>query len=69
MLHIFYSPGHSAILRNQGFLHVPQHKMDKNQFLEAICQKAGLPSDFWKEKQLNIQLFTATVFSEKEMEV
>jgi len=66
---------HGLILEELGrrALLLPQvpieHKMDKNQFLEAICQKAGLPSDFWKEKQLNIQLFTATVFSEKEMEV
>ena len=45
-----------------------EHKMTKEQYLDAICRKAGLPQDLWQEKVLNISLFTATVFSEKDLE-
>lgn len=45
-----------------------EHGMDKNQFLNAICRKAGLPEEEWKERKLNMYLFTATVFSEDELE-
>jgi uncharacterized protein len=44
-----------------------EHNMNKEQYLNAICQKAGLPGSAWKTKQLNIKLFTAKVFSEEEM--
>jgi AMMECR1 domain-containing protein len=40
--------------------------MDKEQYLCAICEKAGLPSFAWKERTLNINMFTANVFSEKQ---
>ncbi len=45
-----------------------EHNMSKEEYLGAICQKAGLPAESWKEKVLNMELFTASVFSEKEME-
>ncbi len=45
-----------------------EHNMNKEEFLSALCQKAGLPVNLWREKMLNISAFTATVFSEKEME-
>ncbi len=45
-----------------------EHNMTKEEYLSAICQKAGLPSMLWREKQLNLQAFTANVFSEKELE-
>ncbi|MBI9070912.1 MAG: AmmeMemoRadiSam system protein A [Melioribacteraceae bacterium] len=65
---------HGLILKegyNHGLLlpQVPiEHNMNKDQYLSALCNKAGLYRDYWKEKVLNIEMFTATVFSEKEME-
>ncbi len=65
---------HGLILEEHGKrgLLLPQvpleHGMDKNQFLNAICRKAGLPEEEWKERKLNMYLFTATVFSEDELE-
>ena len=35
-------------------------------FLEAACEKAGLPRDAWKNRQTRVQAFTAQVFSESE---
>jgi len=61
---------HGLILEENGQrgLLLPQvpieHKMDREEYLEAICNKTGFHSSFWKEKQLNIKLFTATIFSE-----
>lgn len=46
-----------------------EHNMNKEEYLTAICQKAGLPKFLWKEKTLNLDLFTAIIFSEKEYEV
>jgi AmmeMemoRadiSam system protein A len=39
----------------------------KEQFLSALCQKAGLPDDLWRYRKLNLQVFTAAVFSEEEL--
>ncbi|PJA95531.1 MAG: AmmeMemoRadiSam system protein A [Ignavibacteriales bacterium CG_4_9_14_3_um_filter_34_10] len=44
-----------------------EHNMDKDEYLTSLCRKAGLRSNLWKEKLLNIKMFTATVFSEKEV--
>lgn len=65
---------HGLILEESGrrALLLPQvpieHNLNKDQFLSALCQKGGFPQDLWKEKILNIDMFTATVFSEKDME-
>ena len=65
---------HGLILEEMGrrALLLPQvpieHKMNKEEFLSALCEKAGIYRDYWREKILNIQLFTAMVFSEKESE-
>lgn len=45
-----------------------EHNMNRDQFLSALCRKAGLFSDYWKETKLKISLFTATVFSEQDWE-
>ncbi len=45
-----------------------EHNLDKEQFLSALCNKAGFYSDFWKERMLKIKVFTAEIFSEKETE-
>ncbi len=64
---------HGLILNDMGRrgLLLPQvpieHNMNKEQYLSAICEKAGLPSDMWKKKQLKIELFTANVFSEEDI--
>lgn len=42
------------------------HKFDKEQFLSAVCRKAGLYSEYWKERVLNMSVFTAEIFSEVE---
>lgn len=63
---------HGLILEDYGrrALLLPQvpieHNMDLEGYLCAICDKAGLPSDLWQERMLNMNLFTATVFSEEE---
>lgn len=65
---------HGLILEEMGrrALLLPQvpieHKMNKEEYLSALCEKAGIYRDYWREKILNIQLFTAMVFSEKESE-
>ena len=41
---------------------------DKDQFLSELCsQKAGLPSDCYKDPTTTIRIFTADVFSEKDL--
>ncbi len=45
-----------------------EHGMNKEQYLDAICRKTGVRQNLWREKLLNISLFTATVFNEKELE-
>ncbi len=40
----------------------------KEEFLSYLCsQKAGLPKDAWKDKDTELYVFTAEVFSEKEL--
>ena len=55
-----------------GSLLLPQvateHKMNREQFLSAICNKSGFYSEFWKERMLKLKVFTADIFSEEEKE-
>lgn len=44
-----------------------EYGWDRMQFLEHTCLKAGLYRDCYKEKKCEIYIFTATVFSEKEL--
>jgi len=44
-----------------------EHNMDKDEYLSSLCLKAGLSPNLWKEKVLNIEMFTATVFNEEEL--
>ncbi len=39
---------------------------DRDEFLEHICRKAGLPPDAWKDPDAQLKVFSAQVFSEKE---
>jgi len=43
-----------------------EHGMNKEEYLSALCEKSGFYPDFWRERTLNIEMFTADVFSEKE---
>jgi len=49
---------------------LPQVAIEQNynraQFLTALCHKAGLYGNYWKERMLDIKVFTALVFSEEE---
>ena len=55
---------------NKGLL-LPQvateYYWDKKTFLEHTCRKAGLPDDAWQEKETDIYIFSAEIFSEKEV--
>lgn len=59
---------HGLILEEKGRrgLLLPQvpieHHMNREQYLEAICQKTGFSPGYWKTKQLKLNAFTATVF-------
>jgi AMMECR1 domain-containing protein len=39
--------------------------MSRIQFLEAICQKAGLPKDSWEKPGFKLWKFSAQIFSEE----
>lgn len=53
---------------NRGLL-LPQvaveYRWERSAFLEHTCQKAGLPSDAWKDPDTRIYTFTAEVFGEE----
>lgn len=64
---------HGLILEEKGRrgLLLPQvpveHHMNRDQYLDAICRKAGFSADYWRTKQLKLYGFTATVFSEEDV--
>lgn len=59
---ILDEPGRRALLLPQ----VPiEHCMNKDQYLSALCRKAGLYEYYWKEKNINLKGFTANVFSDE----
>lgn len=63
---------HGLILEEVGrkALLLPQvaieHNLNKEEFLSALCNKAGLYEEYWKEKKLKLKAFTATIFSEND---
>jgi AmmeMemoRadiSam system protein A len=67
--------GTHGVLVRQGFhsgVFLPQVATEtgwsKEEFLSNLCaHKAGLSPDAWKDKSLEIYIFTAEVFSEKEI--
>ncbi len=44
-----------------------EYNWDTISFLEHTCRKAGLPNNAWKDKNAQIYIFSADVFSEKDM--
>ncbi|MBI2047099.1 TIGR00296 family protein [Candidatus Pacearchaeota archaeon] len=55
--------GYSGLLLPQV---ATEHKMSRIEFLEAICQKAGLPKDSWQNKNCALYRFQAQIFAEQE---
>ena len=43
------------------------HQWDRLTFLRQTCQKAGLPSDAWQDKQAKIFIFSADIFSSDQV--
>lgn len=66
---------HGLIMEEKGRrgLLLPQvpveHNLNREQYLDAICQKTGFHAGYWRDKQLKMDMFTATVFSEEDTEV
>ena len=66
---------HGLILEEAGRrgLLLPQvpieHRLNREQFLDAICRKAGVSPNLWRGRKLDISLFTATVFNEKDLDL
>ena len=64
---------HGLIIEEKGRrgLLLPQvpveHHMNQEQYLDAICRKAGFSADYWRTRQLKLYGFTATVFSEEDV--
>jgi AmmeMemoRadiSam system protein A len=44
-----------------------ENHLNIEEFLSILCDKAGLSSQLWKVKMLNLKSFEAQVFSEKEI--
>jgi len=44
-----------------------QQGWNRQAFLEYTCLKAGLPADAWKNPDINIYIFSAQVFAEKDV--
>jgi AmmeMemoRadiSam system protein A len=42
----------------------PEHGLDREAFLTAVCRKAGLPREAWRDPECVLQGFTAEVFGE-----
>lgn len=54
---------------NSGLLlpQVPvEYRWNEKEFLEYACEKAGLPKEYWKRKEIEIKKFQGIVFKEKE---
>jgi AmmeMemoRadiSam system protein A len=67
--------GIHGVLLKSGFnkgVYLPQVATEtgwsKEEFLSNLCQKARLPASAWKDKSTEIYIFTAEVFSEKEIQ-
>lgn len=68
--------GEHGILIKQGYhsgLLLPQvateNGWDRETFLTNTCYKAGLPGNCWKEKKTVIEIFSALVFNEDELDL
>lgn len=53
--------GYSGLLLPQV---ATEYKMSRLEFLEAVCNKAGLPKDSWQKPGFKLMSFQAQIFSE-----
>jgi len=53
--------GYSALLLPQVAV---ENKMSKIDFLECLCEKAGLPKNSWQDKNFKLSRFQCQIFSE-----
>ncbi len=69
--------GVHGVIVSRGWMHrgvfLPQVATEtgwsREEFLSQLCaQKAGLPANAWKDPQTQLDIFTATVFSEQDVE-
>ncbi|MGA9293275.1 MAG: AmmeMemoRadiSam system protein A [Ignavibacteriaceae bacterium] len=44
-----------------------ENKLGLEEFLSILCEKAGLSTQFWRIKMLNLKSFEAQVFSEEDL--
>lgn len=42
-----------------------EHHLDREQFLDAVARKAGMPHGAWRRADATLELFTAQVFGER----
>lgn len=54
--------GYSGLLLPQVAI---EHKMNKIDFLEAVCGKAGLPKNFWQNDNIKFHKFQVQLFREE----
>jgi len=54
--------GYSGLLLPQV---ATEYKMSRIEFLECLCEKAGLPKDTWQKNGFKLMKFQAQVFSEE----
>jgi len=55
--------GYSGLLLPQV---ATEHKMNRIEFLECVCEKANLPKDAWQKKEFNLKKFQAQIFKEEK---
>jgi AmmeMemoRadiSam system protein A len=66
-----YDAQRHGIIIEKGYRHAlllpkvaQEHGWDEGKMLEALCLKAGLPADAWREPDARLQVFTAVDFTE-----
>ncbi|MEM0154556.1 MAG: TIGR00296 family protein [Methanothrix sp.] len=43
-----------------------EEKWGPEEFLNAVCEKAGIPEDYWKQRNVRLYKFSTQVFKEEE---
>ena len=67
-------PGADGIIleyKGRGATYLPQvweQIPDKEAFLESLCNKAGLPGNAWKEKDVKLSRYRVEAFKESDYE-
>lgn len=56
--------GYSGLLLPQVAV---EYKLNRIEFLEALCNKAGIPKDTWHNKNFKLLKFSCQIFHEKDL--